>query len=58
LKNAQDELKTMMEAGDEGKDISIPCEFLMRTYHQRRKQREAEAEGMKQALAYLQGKED
>merc|ERR1719359_2262825 len=51
-------MRVLMHDGDEGKDISMPCEFLTRTYHQRRKQREAEAEGMKEALAYLQGQED
>merc|ERR1719265_2498332 len=55
LKNAQDELKTMMEAGDEGKDISFPCEFMVAQYHNRRKQREAETEGLKRAVAFLEG---
>merc|ERR1719321_2049363 len=55
LASKEEEMKVLMYDGDEGKDISIPCEFLMRTYHQRRKQREAEAEGMKEALAYLEG---
>jgi len=55
LKNAEDELKTVMTAGDEGKDISYPCEFLMAQYHNRRIQREAETEGLKQAVAFLNG---
>jgi len=55
LKSAQDEMKTMMEAGDEGKDISFPCEFMMAQYHNRRIQREAETEGLKQAVAFLEG---
>merc|ERR1719335_1680597 len=55
LKNAQDELKTMMESGDEGKDISYPCEFMVSQYHNRRVQREAETEGLKQAVAFLEG---
>jgi hypothetical protein len=55
LKNAEDELKTMMEAGDEGKDISFPCEFMVAQYHNRRIQREAETEGLKQAVAFLEG---
>merc|ERR1719379_2492591 len=55
LESKEAEMKTLMYDGDEGKDISIPCEFLMRTYHQRRKQREAEAEGMKEAQAFLEG---
>jgi len=58
LASKVEEMRVLQEDGDEGKDISIPCEFLMRTYHVRRKQREAEAEGMNQALAYLQGKQD
>jgi chromosome segregation ATPase len=55
LANAKDEMKTMMEAGDEGKDISFPCEFMMAQYHNRRVQREAETEGLKQAVAFLEG---
>jgi len=55
LKNAQDELNTMMTAGDEGKDISFPCEFMVAQYHNRRVQREAETEGLKQAVAFLEG---
>jgi len=55
LANAEDELKTMMEAGDEGKDISFPCEFMVAQYHNRRIQREAETEGLKQAVAFLEG---
>jgi len=55
LNNAKDELKTMMESGDEGKDISFPCEFMMAQYHNRRVQREAESEGLKQAVAFLEG---
>jgi len=55
LASKQAEMKVLLYDGDEGKDISIPCEFLMRTYHQRRKQREAEAEGMKEALGFLAG---
>jgi len=55
LKNAQDELKGVMTNGDEGKDISFPCEFMMAQYHNRRVQREAETEGLKQAVAFLQG---
>jgi hypothetical protein len=55
LKNTQDELKGVMTAGDEGKDISYPCEFMMAQYHNRRIQREAETEGLKQAVAFLQG---
>merc|ERR1719335_519397 len=55
LANAKDELKTMMEAGDEGKDISYPCEFMMSQYHNRRIQREAETEALKQAVAFLEG---
>merc|ERR1719160_2098770 len=58
LASKEAEMKTLLYDGDEGKDISIPCEFLMRTYHQRRKQREAEAEGMKEALAFLEGKRE
>merc|ERR1719387_1667886 len=55
LKSAEDEMKTIMESGDEGKDISLPCEFLMSQYHARRKRREAETEGLKEAVAFLQG---
>lgn len=55
LANAKDELKTMMMAGDEGKDISFPCEFMVAQYHNRRIQREAETEGLKQAVAFLEG---
>lgn len=55
LKSAKDELQGMMTAGDEGKDISFPCEFMMAQYHNRRIQREAETEGLKQAVAFLEG---
>jgi len=55
LNNAKDELNTMMTAGDEGKDISFPCEFMVAQYHNRRVQREAETEGLKQAVAFLEG---
>merc|ERR1719453_1036614 len=55
LNNAKDELNTMMTAGDEGKDISYPCEFMVAQYHNRRVQREAETEGLKQAVAFLEG---
>merc|ERR1719335_129330 len=55
LKSTQDELKGVMTAGDEGKDISFPCEFMMAQYHNRRIQREAETEGLKQAVAFLEG---
>jgi len=55
LNDAKSELKNMMEAGDEGKDISFPCEFMMAQYHNRRVQREAETEGLKQAVAFLEG---
>merc|ERR1719387_1780602 len=55
LKSAENEMKTIMTAGDEGKDISLPCEFLMKEYHPRRKRREAETEGLKQAIAFLEG---
>jgi len=58
LASKTEEMRVLMQDGDEGKDISIPCEFLTRQYHQRRKQREAEAEGMKEALAYLQGQDN
>merc|ERR1719217_1136388 len=34
LASKEEEMKVLMYDGDEGKDISIPCEFLMRTYHQ------------------------
>merc|ERR1719335_810280 len=55
LKMAKDELQGVMTAGDEGKDISFPCEFMMAQYHNRRIQREAETEGLKQAVAFLEG---
>lgn len=55
LKSAKDELQGVMTAGDEGKDISFPCEFMMAQYHNRRIQREAETEGLKQAVAFLEG---
>jgi len=55
LNSAKDELNTVMTAGDEGKDISFPCEFMTAQYHNRRKQREAETEGLKQAVAFLEG---
>jgi len=55
LNSAKDELKTMMESGDEGKSISFPCEFMMAEYHNRRVRREAETEGLKQAVAFLEG---
>merc|ERR1719265_2599134 len=42
LVSKEEEMRVLMHDGDEGKEISMPCEFLTRTYHQRRKQREAE----------------
>jgi len=42
-----------MGAGDAGKDISFPCEFMLKEYTNRRHRRSAEMDGMIAAIAYL-----
>jgi len=55
LDSKLDEMNTMMGAGDEGKDISFACTFMYENYTNRRHRREAEADGLKEGIAFLNG---
>merc|ERR1719191_1985866 len=53
LHNSEEGMSVLMGAGDAGKDISFPCEFMLSKYTERRHQRSAEMDGMIMAVAYL-----
>jgi hypothetical protein len=53
LHNSEEGMSVLMGAGDAGKDIDFPCEFMLNKYTERRHQRSAEMDGMIQAVAYL-----
>jgi len=55
LDSVNEEMRTLLASGDEGKDISFPCYLMFTQYDARRKRREAEAEGLREGLALLQG---
>lgn len=55
LKSVKEEMYTLMGAGDEGKDISLPCEFMFKNFDLRKKRRQSEAEGLREGIQFLQG---
>lgn len=55
LDSAAAEMDTLMNAGDEGKDVSFPCTFMYKNYEVRRTRRASESEGLKEGVALLSG---
>lgn len=53
LHNSEEGMSVLMGAGDEGKDISFPCEFMLSKYTERRHRRSAEMDGMITAVGLL-----
>merc|ERR1719324_1293465 len=51
--NSEEGMSVLMGAGDAGKDISFPCEFMLSKYTERRHRRSAEMDGMITAVAFL-----
>lgn len=55
LESDNSEMHALLVNGDEGKDISFPCYYMLKNYHERRQRRDAEVQGLRDGIAFLEG---